>query len=210
MATGSAVGALDLHTLLDEETSFDGWIEVKKTKTAKVWKKKKEIKGEPRRVKVIFELSGIPPEDAFDLLTNYEVRQKWDDRLLRYQVLESNQDHDTIYWVLKLPSPCDNREFVMRRTIKKEPGLYAALDRSVDHPKAPQKTGLVRGEILVFGGTVRPGEKDNSSRVMFLLQVDLKGKLPKGIVNYVMQSSPLEARDNMMKYYKTKKAEKKN
>eukprot|EP00118_Oscarella_pearsei_P009822 m.57458 g.57458 ORF g.57458 m.57458 type:complete len:73 (+) comp34737_c0_seq2:2-220(+) len=64
MATGSAVGALDLHTLLDEETSFDGWIEVKKTKTAKVWKKKKEIKGEPRRVKVIFELSGIPPEDG--------------------------------------------------------------------------------------------------------------------------------------------------
>mmetsp|Transcript_29079 Transcript_29079/g.26455 ORF Transcript_29079/g.26455 Transcript_29079/m.26455 type:complete len:180 (+) Transcript_29079:652-1191(+) len=64
---------------------------------------------------------------------------------------------------------------------------------SVTHPAMPHIKGNVRGDTKIAGYVMRPLPDDPNSTEMFILsQCDIKGMVPKFIVNYVAGKAPAE------------------
>jgi hypothetical protein len=64
---------------------------------------------------------------------------------------------------------------------------------SVTHPAVPPIKGNVRGETHIAGYVIKPNDEDpESTDICVLSQVDIKGLIPKFVVNLVAGKQPAE------------------
>ncbi|XP_065844349.1 START domain-containing protein 10-like [Oscarella lobularis] len=203
-AEGSVVCSdADFDRLLEEESDSDkGWSVAKQTSDASVWRKK--TSGESiHLLKGFLQYPGVPMKDVVELLTDIDLRKKWDTQFASIEVIESNDDHKVIHWVGKFPFPCKNRDVVQTCTVRKGDDKTMILYKHATHPKAPPQSNLVRAQTIFSGVVVRPNADDpNSSKVTLIFQIDFKGSIPASVINFLSTSSPLKSRDEMVKYYK--------
>ncbi|CDI85877.1 phosphatidylcholine transfer protein, putative [Eimeria praecox] len=112
-----------------------------------------------------------------------------------YRVIEEDVDGcEMIYCVMKAPFPISNRDFLQwRRTAEvPEEGIVKMMLRSADHPSVPEKSGCVRAETLMSGYLMRRCPEDpNSSTLFIVAQTDVKGLIPKWLVNSAAAKAPL-------------------
>jgi len=65
--------------------------------------------------------------------------------------------------------------------------------QSFAHPKMPPHKNRVRGETHIAGYILKPSARDpKSTDLCILTQVDIKGSIPKIIVNMVAGKAPAE------------------
>lgn len=156
---------------------------------------KKLVEGSPIiMVRCDVECKGIRPHECFQLIYDFDIRRTWDKNLPTQEVFETIDDKiDYIYSMFKAPWGVANRDFCQyRRWEYDQKGLeYIIYMLSVDHEKCPTIKDNVRAHTYISGYTVKKHPTDpNSCQMMIISQVDIKGLVPKFIVNGVAASGP--------------------
>ncbi|XP_065844791.1 steroidogenic acute regulatory protein, mitochondrial-like [Oscarella lobularis] len=195
----------DFERLLElekEDAAKGNWTEAKRSPDANVWRKK-DPNHDIHLLKGYLKCPGVPAADAVELVTNYELRQKWEKRFYVVKVLEEFPTYKTVYWAVKFPPPCSNRDVVQHIKIKVDGDATMILYKHTTHPAMPEQPGIVRSETIFSGTIIRPDPNDaNSSTISILFQVDLKGWIPAFVINILAASTPLEWRGELVKYHR--------
>ncbi|CDJ42325.1 hypothetical protein ETH_00018720 [Eimeria tenella] len=152
-------------------------------------------------VKAYAKFDGIPLAVLSRNIRDVECRLKWDTTFADYRIVENDVDGcEMIYCVMKAPFPISNRDFLQwRLTVEKpEEGVVKMMLRSADHPSIPEQSGCVRAETLISGYLMRQSSSDpNSSSLFIVAQTDVKGLLPKWLVNSTAARAPVSWVDNL-------------
>ncbi len=85
-----------------------------------------------------------------------------------------------------------DRDFVQKRIIlKKTAGIdYCLAFKSIELNEYPPIKGVIRGKTILSGFLIRKKD-EKKTEVTLISQVDLKGSIPKYLINKVAQKAPL-------------------
>ncbi|XP_026191471.1 uncharacterized protein LOC34622234 [Cyclospora cayetanensis] len=154
-------------------------------------------------VKAYATLEGIPVKVLCHHIRHIPTRLKWDTTFGDYRVVEQDVDGcEMIYCLMKAPFPVSNRDFLQWRRTEEDPEAKVTkmLMRSADHPSVPEKSGVVRAETLISGYIMAAQPNDASSSTLFILaQTDVKGLIPKWVVNTTAARAPVGWVDSLKK-----------
>lgn len=77
-------------------------------------------------------------------------------------------------------------------TIRKPDGQIIICSKSHEHDDCPPHKKYVRGEVVIGGWILSPAKDDPSKTfAKYITQTDLKGSIPKSIVNSVSEKQGL-------------------
>jgi hypothetical protein len=172
-----------------------------------VWRKFEEDSG-LYRLKIVGKINA-PQEIVHQCLFDHKLRLAWDTVLESIREIETTANGSPILHITARSPPMTmvaNRDFVHIRTYRdtahstnKGETAKVIVDISVDHPQAPEVEGVVRATTLLSGGilesTLIPNMAtkglDNGTTYYMISHVDLKGYIPKTIVNLVSANATL-------------------
>lgn len=95
------------------------------------------------------------------------------------------------HYTVKTPFFLDNRDFVYKGkiTVNNDKTVLKVDLKSVIDSKAPEREGIVRGELIFANYTVEK-IKDKKVKLTVTVLVDPKGSIPKWVVNLFQKSWP--------------------
>eukprot|EP01135_Chromosphaera_perkinsii_P000440 Nk52_evm10s89 gene=Nk52_evmTU10s89 len=194
--------------------------------------------GDPvNKMKGIIELA-FPAETVCEFVTTKAYQKEWNDAIDKTYCIEENptSKYSVDYTCYKAPWPVSARDFVFVQGKKElEDGCFVTAATSVEHHKAPEMNGRVRGELHGSGFFIEPilreenpgtgevevffpenGEGTSAVRrapgrckVSYVAQIDLKGWLSPKVVAKVNLDQPmclLKLKKTMEKMYGSKAA----
>lgn len=135
-----------------------------------------------------------PQEVAFRAIWDTSVRRQWDAVFNEFKLIDSYEFHDTLYYMIKTPLGITKRDWVQRRTHLRDfpgPGNIIAHFVSIDHPNVPPIKNVIRATTIVSGYVFR-STGPNSCTLTIISQNDIKGLIPKMIVNRVSSKAPAD------------------
>jgi len=174
-----------------------------------VWRKMDDSTG-IYRIKMIGHLS-CPMKSLETALFIHQYRKTWD------QVIEDIMDIDELpdgaakilYIITKVPPGITPRDFVHLRRLKEFPkdNSKVVLDVSTVSEKAPEKEGFIRAHTIFSGAILCPDyipnmvtkQLDEGTKYSMISQVDLKGYIPKSIVNWALAYTTMEWFESLYK-----------
>jgi len=159
-------------------------------------------------------IQGFTPQEIFEQIYNTEKRAKWETVTMGLREVEKISDtQHYIYFYVKTPIGISERDFVQKRNYQfdyPEKGHITMSFKSTKHDNVPPVKGRVRGETYFAGYILRPSKKSsNSTDLCILSQVDIKGNIPKSIVNMVAGKAPAEWVNKLTKACEKARQEKK-
>jgi len=140
-------------------------------------------------------------DTVFKAIWDTEIRKKWDTIFNDFRLIDSNPDYDVLYYMIKTPFGITKRDWVQRRIFIRnypEPNTIMMHFISIDHPLMPPRKGVVRAETILSGYLIRPVTQ-RTCTVTIITQNDVKGLIPKSIVNSLASKAPAEWVNNMNK-----------
>ncbi|KAL5284667.1 DLC1 family protein [Megaselia abdita] len=158
------------------EKKQKNWINVPLYDSSTEISYKKVGDGHPLRLwRCITEVNGHPNEVLSHIINN---RAQWDTELLQIQTIQILDERTEIYQY-SLDDYLITDFCVLRswQTLLTE-GICILSETSVEHPKARQSCGSVRGVILASRYLIEPAG-NNKSRIMHIARVDMKGRSPE-------------------------------
>jgi len=172
------------------------WDTVVNTPTIKIYK----IKPEDSPVillKAWALIENFTPKEVFDQIYDTVNRAKWEPVTMGLRVVEQIDDHsDIIYYYVKTPFGITERDFVQKRNFAfdyPEKGSIIMSFESCTHPSAPPLKNRIRGETHIAGYVMRPSTtRPGSTDFCIISQIDIKGSIPKAIVNMVAGKAPAD------------------
>jgi len=194
----------DFDLLLEKsEQGFDGWdlcIDRKDVKVAKTVGT--DAGGGCLFMRAWATLPGVDMHVAFNMFHKTANRMQWDKAFSSMVLLDGDcQGSDILYSVLRFPAftPRDYVQF--RRTKVLEDGSILIAMRSAVHPDLPEKAGHIRAESFISGYIFRQEiEEGEIVLKMFLMtSTDVKGMIPKWIINFVAPRKPGEWMQDLKK-----------
>lgn len=192
---------LDLQMTVDQDVST--WNKVFESDEVVVFKKKTE--GTPMvLIKAVATLRGIPKEIVFEAIYDTDIRQQWDKLFHHFEVVEHDEEKmDTVlYYVIKAPIGISNRDFLQRRKVIHDfpkKGVTYMHFKSIEHEDKPPVKGIVRAETIISGYVIEQIE-DNppTTRLTVISQNDIKGLIPKYLVNMASGKAPKQWIGNLI------------
>ncbi|KAL9974023.1 hypothetical protein ACROYT_G020552 [Oculina patagonica] len=161
--------------------SVDGWNLQYDKQDTKVYSKTKEG-STVRLIKVVTNFKDVSPSLMYDVLHDGDYRRSWDDNMLEcFEICQLDRCNDIGYYSIKCPSPMKNRDFVTQRSWNWEEDNFIIFNHTVHHKDVPLKKGLIRGNSVLSGYYVQ--RKGDGCSLTYVSQVDLKGNIPKWLVN---------------------------
>lgn len=142
------------------------------------------------------------------------VRPKWDKSVKTWQILKEVNENTMVLYstsysaALGLISP---RDYVDLVTVERDSeGTYFTYATGIDYPH-PEDPSLVRGWNYPSGIVCFPVEGDlNKTKMMYVIQTDLKGKIPHYLIDSTLPSVQVSFYGNCRKAIKDKLLEKMN
>jgi hypothetical protein len=151
-------------------------------------------------------IANVPPQSLFHLLYNNDARKDWDHHYARFETIwkDANDPNlDILDAIVSAPIGCANREFLeWRRCMipdkdrEANTGKFVIFLRSWSGPTArPVLKSHVRAEVWLSAYLIQwwrdatTGEPLGSD-VMVMSQIDIKGLIPKYLVNALSNSAP--------------------
>jgi hypothetical protein len=153
------------------------------------------------RTRTWAKLPNVPPQTLFHILYNCEARKSWDHHYSRFVSEWSDNDQlDIIDAVVSAPFGCASREFlewrrknVPARNRTDRTGNFVIYLRSFDDNRPVGKNN-VRAEVWLSGYLIQwwmsPEGEPLGSQVLVMTQIDVKGLIPKYLVNALSSSGP--------------------
>ncbi|GAA5865505.1 hypothetical protein JCM8547_001269 [Rhodosporidiobolus lusitaniae] len=130
------------------------------------------------------------------------MRSLWDARTEFGYMMERYEVNTVLFYALTkgkrfLAKP---RDMVgIQRNYAEPDGSRIIIQTSVDSPSFPEQKGTIRGTIKMSGWRFSP--EGNNTRVVYLLDVALNGKIPTAIVGMATSESPMSAGHARDVYY---------
>ncbi|CAK9022020.1 StAR-related lipid transfer protein 7 [Durusdinium trenchii] len=136
-----------------------------------------------------------------------EKRMQWDKSFFEMKVVDEIEGSDILYSVLRVPAVVATQsEHTVERAVEPEAvatanGHGRSVDgtilislRSANHPELPETSKHVRAESFTSGYVMRRYDDGNEkgTKVFLMTCTDVKGIIPKWIINFVAPRKPGE------------------
>ena len=166
------------------------------------------------RVKTLGKIPNVPPQVVWQFIYDTNIREKWDTnfRFFKHSGIRDafsgerfgseGQTHslDIVFACVASPIGISDREFLEWRRASYPPrerpdrsGAFSMFLRSCDYPNAPPVgKGAVRADVLSSGYVLEWLPDHSGTEVIVYSQIDIKGLIPKTIVNLLAPSTPLK------------------
>mmetsp|Transcript_132643 Transcript_132643/g.296643 ORF Transcript_132643/g.296643 Transcript_132643/m.296643 type:complete len:685 (+) Transcript_132643:96-2150(+) len=189
--------------LQKEAESTKGWDVCVDRKEIKVAKVQSGLGGITLRAWA--QVPGVDLHVAFFLFYDISERVKWDKTFSNISVVNDSdvvqKGNDIIYSMMKVPT-VTTREFLQyRRVSLQDDGSILILLRSAEHKDKPEAKGIIRVENYISGYVLRQAHVgDQPVLNIFILSCnDVKGMIPKWIVNMMAPKKPGEWVESLRK-----------
>jgi len=180
-----------LHEKRDEP--LKGWdlcVDRKEIKVAKVQSGEGNI-----MLRAWATLPGVDHLVAFFMFYDIQERMRWDKVFANMDIIEKNkQGADVLYSLLKMPG-VTQRDFLQYRRVRVlEDGTLAIVMRSALHEKCPEDKRYIRAESYISGYLLQKEWEGKTPvlKLFIMTCTDVKGLIPKWIVNYMAPKKPAE------------------
>jgi steroidogenic acute regulatory protein len=156
----------------------------------------------------VFALSAktrITPElafrESFDLFENVST---WNSNMQFAKIVKKLTDHtDIVHYANPSYMTVKSRDYVVARIWRKVGDSIYAGGKSIDLEEIPESKDHVRGKLNLGCGKFTPDESDpEKTHVEYIMSVDLKGLIPKSIVNAAMGKMMVKDFEETTKRYK--------
>ena len=191
-----------IHPYLD---SFEQLLQIEKEASSdKIWRlvvNKPETKVYQRKVidspicmiKAFCEVK-YSAKTVYTAIWDTSIRTKWDAVFNEFRLIDTTPHYEVLYYMIKTPFGITKRDWLQRRIEihdYPEPGTIILHFCSMEHPLMPPKKGVIRAETLISGYVIRP-TSENTCTVMIVSQNDIKGLIPKVVVNSFATKAPAD------------------
>ena len=153
----------------------------------------------PVLVRAYAQIPNISMGNVFYHIIDPDLRPKWDQNFDKFSLIpHSRQDEcEILYCTINSPFGVTPRDFLQYRKSIVDPGVVTIIMRSAVHSDKPPISGFIRAESLISGYVIR---QNGSNCELFLMsQTDIKGLIPKWMVNMVAAKAPAQWVDNLVK-----------
>ena len=201
--------AIKVHPFIDcfetllgieaEENSEKTWRQVVDKPETKVFQKKAE--NTPICMIKAFCKIKYSARTVYTAIWETDIRTKWDTLFHEFRLIDKQPDFEVLYYMIKTPFGITRRDWLQRRVEIHdfpEPGTIILHFISIDHPKMPPNKGIIRAETVISGYIIRPSSEDTCT-VTIISQNDIKGLIPKALVNSVSSKAPVDWVNSMNK-----------
>ena len=106
---------------------------------------------------------------------------------------------DVVYTVSNSIGPISSRDFVSVRQIAIRRGCYFSASMSTNTTLKPEQPGKVRAENGPCGYKLEP-VNSNRTKLLLIINSDLKGWLPQGVVDQSVSSAQLTSIQKLQAY----------
>lgn len=140
-------------------------------------------------------------EIVYQAIWDTSIRTKWDTLFNEFRIVDSNPEYELLYYMIKTPFGITKRDWLQRRIQIRnypEPDTLILHFISMENEKMPPRKGVIRAETLISGYIIRP-KTPTSCTVTIISQNDIKGLIPKSIVNSLASKAPADWVNNMKK-----------
>jgi hypothetical protein len=136
-------------------------------------------------------------ETCFFNIFDPNQRRSWDSNFADISLIP-NKDCEILYSVLQSPFGVTPRDFLQyRKAVSDSRDSLTIMMRSAIHPDKPNLPGFIRAETFISGYVMR--QKGNDCHLFIMSQTDVKGLIPKWIVNMMAAKAPAQWVENLVK-----------
>jgi hypothetical protein len=139
-------------------------------------------------------------ELVFYQISDPKKRQAWDTNFSEISLVdpETTPECEILYCQLSAPFGITPRDFLQyRKALRDNSGAISILMRSAQHSGKPELNGFIRAESYISGYVIRQEGPD--VKLFIMSQTDIKGLIPKWMVNMVAAKAPAQWVDNLSK-----------
>lgn len=138
-----------------------------------------------------------PPDSLYkELVGNMEQMADWNPNVKQVKILEKIGQDTMVTHEVSAETPGNvvgPRDFVSVRCTKRRGSTCFLAGMSTEHPNMPEQRGVVRGENGPTCIVLKPSADDfNKTKFTWLLSIDLKGWIPKTIINKVLSQTQID------------------
>ncbi|XP_006625386.1 steroidogenic acute regulatory protein, mitochondrial [Lepisosteus oculatus] len=138
-----------------------------------------------------------PPDQLYgELVDNMEQMGQWNPSVKKVKILQKIGQDTMVTHEVAAETPGNivgPRDFVSVRCTKRRGSSCFLAGMSTHHPGMPEQKGVVRAENGPTCIVLRPNADDpRKTKFIWLLSVDLKGWLPKTIINQVLSQTQVD------------------
>ncbi|XP_067083833.1 steroidogenic acute regulatory protein, mitochondrial [Osmerus mordax] len=131
-----------------------------------------------------------------ELVGNMEEMGQWNPNVKQVKILQKIGQDTMVTHEVSAETPGNvvgPRDFVSVRCAKRRGSTCFLAGMSTEHPGMPQQRGVVRAENGPTCIVMRPSAEDpNKTKFTWLLSIDLKGWIPKAIINKVLSQTQVD------------------
>ncbi|XP_044053121.1 steroidogenic acute regulatory protein, mitochondrial [Siniperca chuatsi] len=173
----------------------DGWtIEIVAANGDKVLSKVLPDIGKVFKLEVMLEQR---PDNLYkELVGNMEQMGEWNPNVKQVKILQKIGQDTMVTHEVSAETPGNvvgPRDFVSVRCAKRRGSACFLAGMSTQHPKMPEQRGVVRAENGPTCIVMKPCAEDpNKTKFTWLLNIDLKGWIPKTIINKVLSQTQVD------------------
>ncbi|XP_012671313.2 steroidogenic acute regulatory protein, mitochondrial [Clupea harengus] len=137
------------------------------------------------------------PDDLYnELVGNMEQMGDWNPNVKQVKILQKIGQDTMVTHEVSAETPGNvvgTRDFVSVRCAKRRGSTCFLAGMSTQHPGMPEQKGVVRAENGPTCIVMRPNADDpEKTKFTWLLSIDLKGWIPKSIINRVLSQTQLD------------------
>eukprot|EP00357_Protocruzia_adherens_P016372 CAMPEP_0114998246 /NCGR_PEP_ID=MMETSP0216-20121206/15384_1 /TAXON_ID=223996 /ORGANISM="Protocruzia adherens, Strain Boccale" /LENGTH=749 /DNA_ID=CAMNT_0002362789 /DNA_START=37 /DNA_END=2286 /DNA_ORIENTATION=- len=180
-----------------EAEDISEWDRTFRSKFIRIYKKKSQDAA-MNIIKAFVELENIPGDIIYEAIYDSDFRRQWDKMWLVMETCrqEPELDAELIRCIIKAPIGVSNREFLQRRRMlinEPEERMSMIHMESVELPEYPTARRCVRAHTFISGYVIRQvSDNPIKTTVTIISQLDLKGLLPKTLVNMASAKAPAD------------------
>ncbi|XP_062399361.1 steroidogenic acute regulatory protein, mitochondrial [Sardina pilchardus] len=131
-----------------------------------------------------------------ELVDNMEQMGEWNPNVKQVKILQKIGEDTMVTHEVSAETPGNvvgPRDFVSVRCAKRRGSTCFLAGMSTQHPGMPEQKGVVRAENGPTCIVMRPSAEDpDKTKFTWLLSIDLKGWIPKTIINRVLSQTQLD------------------
>ncbi|KRX00391.1 hypothetical protein PPERSA_03612 [Pseudocohnilembus persalinus] len=197
-----------LMNIYDETIEQGKWKSVINKKDMEIYKKT-NLESAAVMIRCHCYLKDSTAKEIFNCIYDAKDRGSWDKLLLGFTRVEQLNDYtDIIYSYVDPGFGVTKREWVQKRFYKFDypnPGQITICYYSVEHPLYPKKKGYIRADSYIAGYIME--NVGNDCKLFILSCNDIKGLIPKYIVNFMAARAPKDWINSLHKYIQKRRDE---